>query len=42
MMKGGAAAFHRQLVFSDMASEYSNEIRLWIEELKELEAIQSE
>jgi serine/threonine-protein kinase len=42
MMKGGAAAFHRQLVFGDMASEYSNEIRLWIEELKELEALSPE
>ena len=33
----GAAAFHRQLVMSDMASEYNNEIRLWLEELKSLE-----
>ncbi len=32
-----ASAFHRQLVLSDMASEYGNEIRLWLEELKELE-----
>ncbi len=31
--KGGAAAFHRQLVMSDLASEYENEIRLWLEEL---------
>ncbi len=35
----GAAAFHRQLVLSDMASEYGNEIRLWLEELKELERL---
>ena len=35
--KGGAAAFHRQLVLGDMASEYGNEIRLWVEELKEIE-----
>jgi len=34
---GGAAAFHRQLVKSDLASEYENEIRLWLEELTELE-----
>ena len=33
----GAAAFHRQLVISNMSVEYSNEIRLWLEELKELE-----
>jgi serine/threonine protein kinase len=33
----GAAAFQRQLVMSDLAAEYNNEIRLWLEELKELE-----
>lgn len=37
LRKGGAAAFHRQLVISDLASEYDNEIRLWLEELRELE-----
>jgi len=36
-VKGGAAAFHRQLVISDLASEYGNEIRVWLEELKELD-----
>ncbi len=39
MLKGGAAAFHRQLVFGNMSSEYPNEIRLWIEELKDLDSI---
>jgi serine/threonine-protein kinase len=29
----GAASFHRQLVLSNLASEYENEIRLWLEEL---------
>ncbi len=29
----GAANFHRQLVKGDLASEYENEIRLWLEEL---------
>jgi serine/threonine-protein kinase len=29
----GAASFHRQLVKFDLASEYENEIRLWLEEL---------
>lgn len=33
----GAAAFQRQLVMSDLAAEYNNEIRLWLEELIELE-----
>ncbi|KAA5545376.1 serine/threonine protein kinase [Roseiconus nitratireducens] len=33
----GAAAFHRQLVMGDMATEYDNDIRLWLEELRRLE-----
>ena len=37
LLKEGAAAFHRQLVKGDMAAEYGNEIRLWLEELKELD-----
>lgn len=34
----GAAAFHRQLILSDMATEYDNDIRVWLEELKSLES----
>lgn len=37
LVKDGAAAFHRQLVLSDLSSEYENEIRLWIGELKEFD-----
>ena len=37
LVNEGAAAFHRQLVLSDLAVEYDNEIRLWIEELREAE-----
>ncbi len=37
LLKEGAAAFHRQLVIGDLASEYENEIRLWLEELKEMD-----
>ncbi len=33
MVKEGAASFQRQLVKGDLASEYENEIRLWLEEL---------
>ncbi len=33
----GAAAFHRQLVIGDMSTEYNNDIRLWLEELRRLE-----
>jgi serine/threonine protein kinase len=32
--KGGAAAFHRQLIVGGLASEYENEIRAWLEELE--------
>lgn len=35
----GAAAFHRQLVKNDLASEYENDIRIWIDELLEIEAV---
>ncbi|HVX11411.1 MAG TPA: serine/threonine-protein kinase [Pirellulales bacterium] len=31
--KGSAASFHRQLVKGDLATEYENDIRLWLEEL---------
>jgi eukaryotic-like serine/threonine-protein kinase len=37
LVKEGAAAFHRQLIKGDLASEYDNEIRLWIEELQDWE-----
>ena len=37
LLKEGAAAFHRQLIMGDLASEYGNEIRQWLEELKELD-----
>lgn len=33
LRKGGAAAFHRQLVKGDLASEFDNELRLWLEDL---------
>ncbi len=33
LLKDGAAAFHRQLIKGDLASEYENELRLWLEEL---------
>lgn len=36
-MEYGAAAIHRQLVIGDMSTEYSNDIRLWLEELRRLE-----
>lgn len=33
----GAVAFHRQLVKSNMATEYDNDIRVWLEDLRQLE-----
>jgi serine/threonine-protein kinase len=38
LLEGGAAQFHRQLVFGDLASEYDQDIRVWLEELRCLEA----
>jgi len=37
LLKEGAASFHRQLVKGDLASEYDNEIRLWLAELEDFE-----
>ncbi len=34
LVKEGAASFHRQLIKGDLASEYENEIRVWLEELE--------
>jgi serine/threonine-protein kinase len=34
LVKEGAAAFHRQLIVGGLASEYENEIRVWLEELE--------
>lgn len=33
LVEEGAASFHRQLVHGNLASEYENEIRVWLEEL---------
>lgn len=37
LLEDGAASFHRQLVLSDLASEYDNEIRVLLEELKQMD-----
>jgi serine/threonine-protein kinase len=36
LMQEGAAGFHRQLIKGNLASEYDNEIRLWLAELDEM------
>lgn len=33
----GAAAFQRQLILGNMATEYDNDIRLWLEDLRKLD-----
>ena len=38
----GAAAFHRQLIKGDLASEYENDIRIWIDELLDMETRESD
>ncbi|HID23740.1 MAG TPA: serine/threonine protein kinase [Planctomycetaceae bacterium] len=35
LTEGGAASFHRQLVLSDLASEYHHEMSLWLQELSD-------
>lgn len=42
LLEDGAAAFQRQLIKSDLASEYDNDIRIWVEELLELEPHEDE
>ncbi|MCC6511953.1 MAG: serine/threonine protein kinase [Pirellulaceae bacterium] len=37
LLEDGAAQFHRQLVFGDLASEYDHDIRVWLEELRQLD-----
>lgn len=37
LLDHGAAEFQRQLVKSDLSSEYENDIRIWVEELLDLE-----
>lgn len=42
LVKEGAAAFHRQLVMSNLSVEYENEIRIWLEELRELDDLEQD
>ena len=41
-LEEGAAAFHRQLIKNDLASQYKNDIRIWVEELIEMGAGESD
>ena len=37
LYEDGAAQFHRQLVFGDLASEYEHDIQVWLEEIRRIE-----
>jgi eukaryotic-like serine/threonine-protein kinase len=39
LLEDGAAQFHRQLVFGDLASEYDHDIRVWLEELRQFDGM---
>lgn len=39
LLEDGAAQFHRQLVFGDLASEYEHDIRIWLEELRQADEL---
>lgn len=39
LREGGAAEFHRQLVFGDLASEYDNDIRILLHEMGRIETV---
>jgi serine/threonine-protein kinase len=40
LLDGGAATFHRQLIKSNLASEYDNELRIFVGELLEFPELQ--
>lgn len=37
LLEDGAAQFHRQLVFGDLASEYGHDLYIWMEEIRKIE-----
>ncbi len=42
LLEDGAAQFHRQLVFGDLASEYGHDLYIWLEEIRKIDALKSE
>lgn len=42
LLEDGAAQFHRQLVFGDLASEYEHDIKVWLEEVRRIEDFHTE
>ncbi len=41
LLEDGAAQFHRQLVFGDLASEYGHDLYIWMEEIRKIEELSS-
>jgi eukaryotic-like serine/threonine-protein kinase len=37
LLEDGAAQFHRQLVFGDLASEYGHDLKVWLEEVRRID-----
>ncbi len=42
LLEDGAAQFHRQLVFGDLASEYGHDLYIWLEEIRKIDELHSE
>lgn len=42
LLKDGAAQFHRQLVFGDLASEYEHDLHIWMEEIRKIDELQAD
>ena len=39
LLEDGAAQFHRQLVFGDLASEYGHDLYIWLEEIHKIDQL---
>jgi eukaryotic-like serine/threonine-protein kinase len=39
LQKDGAAAFHRQLIFGDLASEYEHDLQSWVGEMSRVDSL---
>ncbi len=42
LLEDGAAQFHRQLVFGDLASEYGHDLYIWLEEIRKIDELHQE
>jgi serine/threonine protein kinase len=42
LLEDGAAQFHRQLVFGDLASEYEHDLHIWMEEIRKIDELNAD